>query len=124
MADTEAKKMQSGVWASDSLALRADPEAENIDRTRGWTVAYEQQRSGRTPELVVFNQLFRELSGLFVEKMRYGGNMTYDKDVDYFQYARVIGSDGRKYWAVVANGPDTANISDPVADSGRIWRLY
>ena len=124
MADTESKKMLAGLWASDANADRADPEAENITRTQGWTVAYEQQRSGRTPEREVFNQLFRELTGLFVEKIRLGGVLFYDQEIDYYQYARVLGSDGRKYVALVANGPSTANISDPVADSGRIWRLY
>ena len=69
MADAEWKKAE--LWAD--TGDREDPEDVGIDRSVGWTVSYEQRGSGDEPERTVFNQLLRELSGLYVMVREYGG---------------------------------------------------
>ena len=66
--DAEAKKLTP--WADSGD--RQDPEEAGLDRAAGWTVAYEQAGSGNYPERLVFNQLLRELSGLFQEALGAG----------------------------------------------------
>jgi len=122
--DAQAKKILSNVWASGPEAEREDPESLGLIRSRGWPVSYEQPRSGKEPERTVFNQKFREVGAAFFERMRYGGVPIYDQEINYYQWARVIGSDGMKYYALEATGPAHGNISDPTTDSGNIWRLY
>ena len=123
--DAEAKKMLAAIWASGEGADRESPADVGITRARGWGVAYEQVGSGLEPERTIFNQKFREVEGAFQEKMRMGGCMRWDQDVNYFQYARVIGSDGNKYWCQVATGPAHGNIQDPTLDTAQsVWRLY
>ena len=123
--DAEAKKMLTGIWASGPTADREDPSEYGITRNRGWGVAYEQVGSGLEPEREVYNQKFREVEGAFREKMRMGGCMRWDGDVNYYQWARTIGSDGNKYYCLVATGPAHGNIQDPTLDAAQaVWRLY
>ena len=123
--DAEAKKMLTGIWASGDDAERENPAEVGITRNRGWNVAYEQVGSGLEPERTIFNQKFREFEGCFQEKMRMGGCMRWDGDINYLQYARVIGSDGNKYYCLVDTGPANGNIQDPTLDTSQaVWRLY
>ena len=122
MADTEAKKILTGTWADSGD--REDPDDAGIDREKGWDVPYEQIGSGAQPERTIFNQKNREWDGCFAEKMRYGGVLPHDTDIDYYQYARCIGSDGMKYVALEATGPANGNATGPTTVGQTIWRLY
>ena len=122
VADTEAKKLlTAAAWAD--TGDRVDPEDEGIDRAKGWPVSYEQQGSGKFPERPVFNQLLREQSGFSQDVLRWG-YLPWDAEVNYAQYAFVIGADGEKYVSNVATGPATGNATNPTAAQQTVWRVY
>ena len=121
MADVQARKLLAGPWALNGD--RADPEDLGIDRETGWGVDYEQLGSGNTPERLVVNQKFCELSAAFIDRMRFGV-LPYDALIDYPQYARVIDSTGRKMVALEATGPATGNATDPTTTGQTVWREF
>ena len=117
--DVEAKKLTP--WADSGD--RQDPEDAGLDRAAGWTVAYEQAGSGNYPERLVFNQLMRELSGLFQEALG-AGVMQWSAGVDYRHTAFVGGSDGFLHVSLRSSGPATGDAEDPAADGQTTWRIY
>ena len=121
MADTEAKKILTGLWAD--TGDRTDPDDLGLSRTTGWPVAYEQIGSGFEPERAVFNQRLRELDGAFADEMRYGIG-PWDAAIDYYRHARVTDSASRKMIATVATGPATGNATDPAAAGQTVWRPF
>ena len=116
--DDEAKKIEQ--WASGGA--RSLPEDEGIDRGVGWDVRYEQKGSGAEPEREVWNQLLRELTGQAVE-INARGVLQWDAELDYRQYAFVVGSGGKLHVSNVATGPATGNAEDPTS-GGSVWRVY
>ena len=123
MADTQAKKLLGGAWASGIAADREDPSDVGIARTEGWNIPYEQIGSGKEPERTVFNQLLRELTGWAIDNMRFGGLHPYDPEINYHQYARCrIGES--KFVALIANGPAHGNAESPVMAGQTVWRRY
>lgn len=61
-----------------------------------------------------------------LETLREQGIPAYDAAVDYVQYARVVGSDGKLYKALKANGPTADDAQDPVtedADPRVVWSV-
>ena len=123
MADTESRKLLTGVWASGSTADREDPVDVGITRTAGFDLRYEQIGSGAEPERTVVNQKFREWSGWGVDNIRRGGVKPWDALVDYYQHARVA-VNMSKYRATVATGPATGNATDPTTTGQTVWELY
>ena len=123
MADAEAKKILSGLWASGAAADREDPVDAGLTRSTGWPLSYEQIGTRDEPEREVFNQKNREWDGWAVENMRTGGTKPWDSEVNYFQYGRVA-VEGSKYWASVATGPSTGNSTNPMTSGQTVWRLY
>ena len=123
MADAQAKKILTGLWASGSSADREDPEDLGITRTEGFDLGYEQIGSGDYPQRSIFNQKMREWDGVWAENMRSGGLRAWDTRIDYYQYARVaVGLS--KYVATVATGPATGNETDPATTGQAVWVLY
>lgn len=123
--DAEARKIIGNVWASADAADRENPEDLGISRRVGWPVSYEQVGTGDEPERTIFNQRFREWDGIFELKMRMGGVMPWNEGINYFQWARAIGSDGQKYMALRATGPAHGNAIAPTEDEREtVWRLY
>lgn len=123
MADTEAKKILDGIWASDPSAAKFDPEDVGIDRATGYPVIYSQIGSGFEPEREVYNQRNGEWDGWAAHHMRTGGYHEYDVEVDYAQWARST-VEGHKYVASIANGPSLGNATDPTTPGQVVWTLY
>ena len=118
MADTQAKKLE--LWASSGD--REDPEDVGLTRADGWTVAYEQIGSGSEPERAVFNQLFRELSGWAIDRLRQG-IPSWDIEVDYIHPAFTTTASG--VWVSTADsGPGSGNATDPDDSGQTLWRRY
>ena len=115
--DTEALRLE--LWAE--TGDRVDPESVRIDRGDGWTVGYEQTGSGLEPERLVFNQLVRELTGLFIEWAQYG-ILRYDPDVTYPVLAFATDSNGNIVRAVEANGP--AAVGGVRGPETSAWTIY
>ena len=122
MADTEAKKILDNIWASDPLASREEIEDLGIDWATGWTVAYEQIGSGKTPERTGWNQLLRALNGWASDRIRMGIPQ-WDAKVNYRKFAFATTSQGIVV-AKNANGPLLGNGVDPIAVGQTAWRLY
>lgn len=126
MADSEARKILTGIWARNGF--RQEPEAVGLDRNEGFSVAYEQSGAGQFPQRGVFNQLFCELYEAFDEKIEYNFPR-WDRNVDYpaseqTGYAFVIGSNGRLYVSLAPSGPSLGNSTDPVTLNQSVWREY
>ena len=117
MADTQSKKIQ--LWADGGE--RSVPENFGIDRADGWDVAYEQI-GGSRPQRLVFNQLFREITG-FIRNIFAEGVPRWDRELDYIHPAFVVGSNGTLYRSTADNGPATGNANDPVSE-GTTWEVY
>ena len=122
--DIEGKKVLEGLWASDAMADREDPEDEGIARQQGFGVSYEQVGSGATPERVVFNQRFREWDGFSTDVLRSNMPFPWDANIDYVAYAYVTGANGRIYLTEVPSGPSTGNAVDPTSEGQEVWRIY
>ena len=117
--DAEALKMK--LWAE--TGLRENPENVGLDRALGWTVPYEQRDTGKFPELEVYNQLYRELTGAFLEALV--SVPRWVDDWDYPLVAFVVGEDGTLYRNLVPTGPNTSNVTDPALDTDHaVWRPY
>ena len=121
MADTEAKKILTGLWADGGD--RIDPDDATLtpvlDRDTGWTAPFSAS-DGNTPRRQVVNQRFRELDGAASDSMRWG-LLQYDADIDYHQHARVA-VDDREFRAATENGPNTtAGIVGPTAAGQTAW---
>ena len=115
--DADAKLNKK--WAD--TGDRATPESLGLDRGVGYGVTYSQT-SGDRPEREGINQLLCELSAQHVEVNQQGGILDWDADLDYILHARVMGSDGEIYRAVVASGPGTSNATNPTTDtSDAVW---
>ena len=117
MADAEAKKIE--LWADGGD--RADPEDVGIDRSVGWPVSYEQV-GGNNPSREIWNQIFRELSGWSLDRLRMGVPR-WDSDVNYIHPAFVTAGDDL-YVSLESNGPDTGNATNPTTAGQTIWRIY
>ena len=115
--DSEALKIQ--LWADDGE--RTDPEDVGLDRDDGWTVAYEQVASGFEPERVVFNQMFRELTGWARDRMKMG-IPTWDPRVNY-RHPAFVAHDARIYKSILDTGPVAGNSAAPAPDS-QVWQVY
>ena len=122
--DIEGKKILDGVWASDPMADREDPEDEGIARQQGFGVSYEQVGSGATPERVVFNQRFIEWDSFGTDVLRSNLPLPWDPNIDYVAYAYVTGSNGRIYLTEVPSGPSSGNAVDPTSEGQEVWRIY
>ena len=71
---------------------------------------------------MILQKFFEQLAALveYVGSLMKKGIPVYDEDQDYDQHARVIGSDGKLYKALVANGKGISpapNQTDPVAET-------
>jgi len=82
---------------ADSLRIRkwaltgdtATPESEGLMRATGWPASYSQP-GGDTPSREVFNQLFREITGMLFEINNHGGILGWDVTQQYRHPALVI----------------------------------
>ena len=122
MADTQAKKVLSGLWADDGDRTNPDDSSLSpaLDRSAGWPAEFSQA-DGETVRRRVINQLFREVDGAVVDILRYGGTLPYDEDIDYLQYARCsVGL--AEYVALQANGPSTTAVQPGAPGSGTVWQ--
>ena len=101
---------------------RTDPDDSSLtpalSRSTGWPSSFSAS-DGNNPRRRVFNQLFRELTGLAAD-VRDQGVLGWDALVDYDQYA-IVQSGGILYSATVATGPATSNETDPEAPGQAIW---
>ena len=120
MADTEAKKILTGLWAD--TGDRTDPDDPALTpvlvRTAGWPASFSAT-DGDTPRRSPTNQRFRELDGAAADGMRWGLR-PWDADIDYHQHARVS-VDVREFRATVANGPASSNATDPTVVGNTVW---
>ena len=109
--DAESLKIQK--WAD--TGDRTDPDASSLTpplvRVTGWPASFSRV-GGNAPRRRVFNQLFRELSGMAVELNEHGGLLEWDTNVSYIHPAFVCGSDNDLYASV----QDSTGI-DPTTDS-------
>jgi len=99
-------------WADSGDA--SDP---SFSRVTGWPIAYSTA-GGSTPERVVFNKLFKELSALAIDLNQFGSAMPWDALITYEIYGVVTGSDGDTYKSLIT--ANTAN--DPISDDGTKWQ--
>ena len=105
-------------WAS--MGDVATPESQGLKRSVGWPASYSPPGDD-APQREVFNQKDREVTGM-LQEINERGILVWDARLDYVQHARVMGSDGEVYRAVVANGPAVGNTENPVERSGDdIW---
>ncbi len=93
------------------------PTAAGLTRNEGWPISYSQA-GGNTPQRTVFNQLFRELSGLGVEINRYGAGLPWNAALNYISGTMVLGSDGEIYLGRAASGP-ASTVRDPIVAGNR-----
>ena len=116
--DTDGKKVTTK-WGS--TGDRSSPESQNMTRAAGWTAAFAPG-GGLYPFRRVFNQLWAEITGMLAE-INQRGILEWDADLEYVEHARVMGSDGNLYRAVVATGPGSSNAVDPVGRSDDlVWK--
>ena len=117
--DTESKKLAK--WADSGD--RTDPDDTSLtpvlDRDTGWPSSFSAT-DGDTPRRAVFNQMFREITGLAVDTIRQG-ILAWDTEVNYLQNAIVVGSDSVLYRATADTGPDTSNATDPAGSGQTVW---
>lgn len=97
MADTEYLRLFDGLWGDEGD--RADPESVGINRLRGWDVRYEQHGTGKFPERSVFNQMLRELTGLYRGKMTWGV-LPWGSTIAYPAGGMCV-YDGRRWYAEI-----------------------
>jgi len=116
--DTDALKIE--LWAA--TGDRGNPENYGLDRSTGWTVGYEQAGSGQEPEREVFNQLFRELSGLFLE-IQNVGILVWANDVDY-RAGAIVAKGELLYRATGNSGPGLGGAVDPASGDATKWARY
>ena len=118
--DAEALKM--ALWAD--TGERQTPEEAGFSRQSGWPVAYEQIGTEKFPERLVFNQLLRELTGLFLEMIAYGV-LSWDDGTNYSHHAFALGSDGSIHRTLRDSGPDVeGGAVDPTTPNNDAWEIY
>ena len=106
--DADALRIRK--WAGSADANVQTPEAAGLTRATGWPASYSA--AGSTgPQRRVFNQLFRELTGLAVE-LSTRGLLEWDTSISYAHPAFVVGSDDRIYRTQQSNSGN-----DPVSDT-------
>ena len=106
-------------WASAGDV--APPSDFGITRSEGFGSAFDPGGS-EYPERPLFNQMFRELYGLAKEINEGGVLLEWSDQVDYVQHARIRGSDGEIYRAIIPNGPTRGNSLDPTTKTDdAIW---
>lgn len=98
----------------EKFAGAGDVGIGDVVITEGWPLAYSTP-GGKDPQRLQFNQLYRWLFALAVEINQKGPYLDYNATIDYAINAGVIGSDGRVYKALAANGPGTS-VVDPVGN--------
>ena len=99
----------------------ATPESQGLDRAVGWPASYSPP-GDNAPQREVFNQFWREVTAMLAEINETGCGLEWDARIDYRQHARVMGSDGEIYRAVVANGPTEGNATNPVGrTTDAVW---
>ena len=121
MADVEARKILTGLWADSGD--RTDPDDATLDppldRETGWPASFSAS-DGNTPRREPMNQIFRELDGAASDGMRWGLRQ-YDDEIPYHQHARAA-VDDREFRAAAANGPGTtAGVVDPLTAGQVAW---
>ena len=122
MADSEARKILSGLWAD--TGDRTDPDDPTLDpilvRTNGWPTTFSSS-DGNTPRRRVMNQKFREFDGIAAEVMR-EGILPWDATIDYRQYA-IAKVEDVVYRATIATGPATSNVTNPTQGGQTVWAV-
>ena len=118
MADAEARKIR--LWAN--TGDRENPEEVGLDRAAGWPVQYEQIGSGFEPERTIYNQLLRELSAFFVDRLETGISQ-WDENVNYLHPAYATTNEGL-FTTLTDTGPRFGNPTDPTEVGQTIWRKY
>ena len=118
--------ISAGAWARDDDALKELPEDLGIDRADGYPVAYEQQGTGKHPELEGWNQRFYEIDSGCID-VALTGIPAWDADVDYTPttdaHCFAVTATGLHVTAV-NTGPSFDNTTDPDAESQTVWRRY
>ena len=122
MRDAEGLKIR--LWADEPVQEggepeRTTPESVGLNRDKGWPVSY-QQRGGNNPERLVFNQILRELTGLFTHVAQYG-IPPWDNRVDY-KHPAFATYQGAIYASVADSGPQAGSVTAP-PDSA-LWTPY
>ena len=116
--DAESKKIEK--WAD--TGDRTDPDDSGLSpalvRATGWPSEFSAT-DGNVPRRRVFNQLFRELSGVAVDTIQ-RGILPWDAEVDYLQDAIAVGG-STLYRATVATGPGTSNATNPTTAGQTVW---
>ena len=122
MADVEARKILSGLWAN--TGDRTDPDDTTLDpvltRANGWPTTFSSS-DGNTPRRRVMNQKFREWDGIAAEVMR-EGILPWDATIDYRQYA-IAKVEDVIYRATIATGPGTSNATNPTQGGQTVWTV-
>lgn len=101
-------------WASTGDVQT--PEDAGLARAAGWPSSYEQNGGDKVSRRV-FNQIFRELSGLAVEINR-RGILEWDTAIDYVHPAAVLGTNATVYISTADSGPNSGGSVDPEGSTG------
>lgn len=101
-------------WASTGDVRT--PEDAGLTRANGWPSSYEQNGGDKVSRRV-FNQIFRELSGLALE-INTRGILEWNTGIDYVHPAAVLGSNGTVYISTANSGPNSGGSIDPEGTSG------
>jgi len=96
--DSDALNIEK--WAATGDV--ATPESTGLTRATGWPASYSQV-GGDTPSREVFNQMFREITGMLNEVNTRGGILPWDTSIAYVHPALVMGGDGTVYRSVRNN---------------------
>ncbi len=116
--DEQSLKIKSWAESGD----RAEPEAASpvLDRAEGWTSVFSQV-GGEAPQREVFNQLFREITGMLVELNKHGGLLEWSSGQDYEHPAFVTTATGKIYVSTRASGPNEGGAVNPISNSPVRW---
>ena len=93
----DADALITAKWAETGST--ATPESVGLAMRDGWPATYHVPHSGKEPERLVFNWLFRALTALMTEVDAHG-ILAWDTSVAYVHPALVFGSDGLAYSSV------------------------
>ncbi len=108
-------------WATSATADTTTPETVGLVRADGWPSTYSPPGT-LAPRREVFNEMFSELYALGDDVNRNGALLPWSDQLNYYEHARVLGSDGLVYRAVVATGPATSNAVDPATKTNsNVW---
>ena len=95
-----------------------------------WDVGFPAETSqpiaagGVPPRRLDMNGLGNRLSQHILWKQS-GGLYNWNASLDYPAGAHVLGSNGKEYIALAANGPSTSNAKNPVSDVNfTVWKSF